>query len=325
MAKNLKWGIVGLGKIAHHFVKDLMLVDGSFPIAGASRSKEKAETFCNEYDIPNVHGSYNSLFQDSEVDIVYIATPHDSHCRLSIEAMESGKHVLCEKPCGVNEVEVQAMVDCAKRNNVFFMEALWSRFNPAIQEALRIIESGTIGNVNYINADFAFKSNASEESRAFNMELAGGALLDVGIYPIFLSYLLKGVPSEISAHAIFHNTKADLQTAATLMYPDGFSQVMGGFNSTSEMRAHIHGDKGRIILDPRWHETEGFSLWVSEENKHFHIPKKGKGYTHEVEECVRCVEGGLIQSPKWSFENSLDLVRILDQIRGQIGLVYPFE
>ncbi|MFK7905499.1 MAG: Gfo/Idh/MocA family protein, partial [Chitinophagales bacterium] len=191
--QTLQWGIIGLGKIAHSFCQDLQLVDNTAIAAVASRSTAKAEKFAAEYGAAKSYGSYQELFEDPNVDIVYIATPHDSHAEWSIAAMNAKKHVLCEKPLGVNQSQVKAMVEVAQQNSVFFMEALWSKFNPTIKTCIELAKSGTaIGEVNYVNADFTFSRNDADDSRMLNMELAGGSLLDMGIYPVFLAYSIFG-------------------------------------------------------------------------------------------------------------------------------------
>ncbi len=326
----LKWGIIGLGKIAHAFVKDLLLVEDVEISAVASRSIEKAKSFANEYNAPKAYGSYTELFQDSEVDVVYIATPHDSHANLSIEALNAGKHVLCEKPLAVNEQQVQAIIDAAKANGVFMMEAFWSRFNPTILAVLEDIKSGKIGEVNYVNVDFTFYREDDVNSRMLNMELAGGSLLDMGVYPCFLAYMTMGIPDEILASARFHETGADLQTSAIFKYKHGFANVMSGFVSQSDMCAKIYGTKGRILIPWIWHEAQGYyriegNKGMENDKTFFDLPTKGKGFTYEIEETKKCIQNGQLQSKLWSHQNSLDLIRITDRIRKQTGLKYPFE
>ncbi|MEZ4969836.1 MAG: Gfo/Idh/MocA family oxidoreductase [Flavobacteriaceae bacterium] len=187
MSKKINWGIIGLGNIARNFVKDLALVDEAQVYAAASRNLAKAKEFAAAHNISNAFGSYRELLECREVDVVYIATPHTSHCELSIMAMEHGKHVLCEKPMGVNRAEVEKMIAAAQKNKVFLMEALWSRFNPSIMKVKQLIGNGEIGPLAYVHADFAFYAlDRDFNGRVLNPELAGGSLLDIGIYPIFL-------------------------------------------------------------------------------------------------------------------------------------------
>jgi len=193
--KTPNWGILGLGKIANSFVQDLKLVHSTIA-AAASRSQQKANDFAQQYAISKAYGNYEALFEDPNVDIIYIATPHHAHADLAIKALNAGKHVLCEKPMGVNQKEVEGMVEAAKKNGVFLMEALWTRFNPTYQAIQKHLKNGDIGTVNFLNADFGFINKKPSEGRLLNINLAGGALLDIGIYPVFLAYSLFGKPDK---------------------------------------------------------------------------------------------------------------------------------
>ena len=322
----LRWGIVGLGNIAHQFMEDLRLVEKAQAVAVASRTVKKAAEFAGRYGVKKYYANYHKLFEDPEVDIVYIATPHDSHAGLSIAAMDAGKHVLCEKPLAVNRQQVESMVEAARQNNVFLMEALWSKFNPTIRECLHLVENGAIGSVNYVNADFTFYRQDKDSSRMLNMQLAGGSLLDMGVYPVFLAYTIFGKPEQILATARFHSTGADIQTSAILKFQNGIANVMSGFASQSDMKAKIYGTKGSIIIDPYWHEAQGYTLIMNEGKAERQVlPTKGKGFTYEIEECIRCIEQNQIESKAWSHQHSLGLIKILDEIRRQSGLRYPFE
>ena len=322
---KLRWGIIGLGKIAHKFVKDLLLIDTCELVAVASRSIEKAEEFGRTYGASNSYGTYEALFKDENVDIVYIGTPHNSHMTYALEAMQNGKHVLCEKPLAISRNQVEKLVQTARAQNVFLMEAFWTRFNPTMEEVLAKVKGGEIGEVNYINADFCFYRDADPGSRLLNLDLAGGALLDVGVYPIFLAYLILGYPKEVLAAAVKHETGADLQTAAILKYDSGLANVTCGFRSASDMVAKLYGTEGKIFIDKVWHESEGYRLEKDDQVEAFHLPKNGKGFTYEIRECVHCISEGRIESEKWSHQDSLNLISICDEVRRQIGLEYTNE
>ena len=326
MADKIRWGIVGPGKIAHSFAQDLKLVVDGELVAVASRNIDRAQEFGSEYGATECFGSYEELFKSKEVDVVYIATPHTSHAELSIKAMEHGKHILCEKPMGVNQFEVEKMRSTAKENNVFLMEALWSRFNPSIRRVKRMVDEGYIGGVRYLHADFAFYAlDRDEKGRVLNPMLAGGSLLDIGIYPIFLSYLLLGKPDTIHASSKFHKTGAEIQTSMIFEYPDAQAILYSGFTSKSEMKAEISGSKGTIFIHPRWHEPQGYSIEKEGETHDFELPTNGKGYTHEIDEVHHCLRAKKLQSDLWSHQNSMDLIQILDDVRKQTGIVFPFE
>ena len=326
MADKIRWGIVGPGNIAHSFAKDLQLVADGELVAVASRNLERAKEFGAEYGATSFFGSYEALFESKEVDVIYIATPHTSHAELSIKAMEHGKHVLCEKPMGVNRTEVEKMLSVARENKVFFMEALWSRFNPSIRKLKQMVDEESMGKLHYLHADFAFYAlDRDEKGRVLNPDLAGGSLLDIGIYPIFLSYLLLGMPDKIQASSKFYKTGIEIQTSMIFEYPDAQAILYSGYNSKSEMKAEISCSKGAIFLHPQWHVPQGYSVEKEGEIHDFELPTKGKGYTYEIEEVHLCLKAEKLQSDLWSHQNSLDLIQILDDVRKQTGVVFPFE
>ncbi len=229
---KIKWGIIGCGRIAHKFVSDLELIEDATLTAVASRSYEKADEFAQKHKAKKAYGSYDELFLDQDVDIVYIATPHHLHAELSIQAMENDKHVLCEKPLSINKKEAESIIETSQRTKRFFMEALWTRFNPSFVAAKKLIDEGAIGKVKYINADFAFRSEFSTEDRTLNINLGGGAILDIGIYPAFLCYSILGVPQEILAKSIFHKTaSSDIQTSMIFHYAEAQAVLYSSFES----------------------------------------------------------------------------------------------
>jgi predicted dehydrogenase len=241
-------------------------------------------------------------------------------------AMDNGKHVLCEKPFGIDSSQVEKMITAAKRNGVFLMEALWSRFNPAIKKAKQLILEGAIGQIGYLHADFAFYAlERSEEGRLLNPALAGGSLLDIGIYPIFLAYFILGKPEQILAASNFYKTGVEIQTSMIFNYPSSQAILYSGLNSKSEMKAEISGSKGSVFLDPRWHETQGYAIEQDGNLQHFDLPTTGKGYANEIEEVHQCLRAGRTESKLWTLENSRDLMGIMDEIRSQAAISFPFE
>jgi len=292
----MNWGIIGLGNIAHLFVQDLLLVKEASIGAVASRNQSKANRFAEKYKVAKAYGNYQALLKDPDIDIIYIATP---------------------------------MIAVAQEEGRFLMEAFWAKFNPSIKKVLALIDKGVIGAVNYVNADFTFYREDPDDSRMLNMDLAGGSLLDMGVYPLFLAYSIFGNPEQILATGRFHQTGADIQTAAILKFKNGIANMMSGFVSQSDMVAKIYGTKGRIYLHPYWHETQGFTLIEGNDGNtkttKMHYPTKGKGFTYEIEECMQCIQQGKLESPNWTHQNSVDLIGITDEIRRQAGLTYPFE
>jgi predicted dehydrogenase len=276
---KVKWGIIGLGNIAHQFANDLLLIEEAQLDAVASRNLEKAEEFAKNYNCKKAYASYDAIMNDDEIDILYIATPHDSHAVLTIKALQNNKHVLCEKPIALNYNDALQMINASKATNNFFMEAFWTRFNPSFQETFSKIKNGEIGDVKYINADFAFQAEKLEGNRMTDIKLGGGSLLDIGVYPLFLSYVLLGIPTEILAKSNFHETGADLQTSMILQYDNAQAILHSSFVSLSEMKATINGTKGRIDLNPLWFEAQSYTLIKNNQKTKFKLPTKGKGYT----------------------------------------------
>lgn len=325
-AKKIQWGIVGCGKIAHKFCQDMALIEDAELTAVASRSLQKAEEFASNYQSKKAYGSYDELFSDPEVEIVYIATPHILHAELSIKAMEHGKHVLCEKPLALNAKDASKMIEVSHRTDMFFMEALWTRFNPNIIEIKQKIDAGEIGEISYINADFSFKAPYGITNRTLALELGGGAILDIGIYPAFLTYLLLGKPKEIMATSLFHpETGCDMQSSMTFVYDHAQAVLYSGFTTNSDMVAKIYGTEGQIFIDKIWHMTQGYSLVKGDKKETFENKTLGLSYSYEIMECHKCLRLGKIQSDLWSHQNSLDLISILDQVRATVGLKYPQE
>ncbi|UWX56146.1 Gfo/Idh/MocA family oxidoreductase [Maribacter litopenaei] len=322
----VRWGIVGAGKIAHTFSKDLALVAGGTLTAVGSRSLEKAKEFAAEYGAAHTFGSYDALFESDTIDVVYIATPHTNHTELAIRAMQAGKHVLCEKPMGISRPEVERMVRVAKKEKVFLMEALWSRFNPTINAVKDLVDSGEIGDVGYLYSDFAFYAlDRDENGRLLNPDLAGGSLLDIGIYPIFLSYLMLGMPTDIMANVHFHKTGVEKQCSMVFDYPNAHAMLYSGLTTNSEMKSEISGSKGSIYINPRWHEATNYTLVKDGETKTVELPKIGKGYGHEIEEVHACLQEGKLESDLCTHQNSLDLIFLMDTIRLKTAIKFPFE
>ena len=246
--QKIKWGIIGLGNIANQFATDLQLLDDAELVAVASRNKDNAIAFAQKYNCAKAYDSYDALFADENVDIIYIATPHNSHAELSIKALENGKHVLCEKPIALSYADAVRMIEASKKHNKFFMEAFWTRFIPSVQDALAKVKNGEIGEVKYLKADFNFIGNEIPGSRLFDKQSGGGALFDVGVYPLFLSYIMCGIPNEIFAKSIFHENGIDLQTSIILQYENAQAILHTSIVSESDMKAVIAGTKGRIEL-----------------------------------------------------------------------------
>jgi predicted dehydrogenase len=322
---KVRWGIIGLGSIAHQFAKELMLVKEAQIVSVASRNLATANQFAKEYNCKHAYGSYEEIFNDDEIDILYIATPHNSHAVLTIKALQNNKHVLCEKPIALNYADAYKMTTASKKHNKFLMEAFWTRFNPSFLEVFDKIKKGEIGEIRYLNADFAFLANMAEKNRHTDLNLGGGALMDIGIYPLFLAYMILGTPNEIIAKANFHESGVDLQTSMILHYENAQAVLHAGVVCSSNGEAVISGTTGRIRLDSIWHMSQSYTLFKDNYETKYNLPTKGLGYTYEIEECHKCIRNNQIESDLWSHENSLELIKLLDAVRNKIGLVFPSE
>ena len=324
MEKNIKWGIIGLGNIAHKFAADLLLVEGAQIKAVASRDSQKAIDFAQTYHAENAFSSYKELAEDPDIDIVYIATPHTFHYKNTMMCLRSGKSVLCEKAFGMNAKEVESMVSEARKQNVFLMEALWTRFIPATEKLLELVNQNTIGEIKHIRADFGFIADKNPERRLFNKKLGGGSLLDVGIYPVYLSLLLLGLPYEIIAKAQMTESKVDSFCAMLFDYPNGNKAILeSSIESATRVEAYIYGNKGSIKMHKNFHHSKKLTIKLNgEESKTLQIDYIGNGYYHEIMEVMSCLRNHKIESSKMSHQMSLDLIGTLDKVRSKIGLTY---
>ncbi len=323
--KKIRWGILGTGIIARLFATGLKYVDDIELYAVGSRKLETAQSFADEFGFTKSYGSYLEVAQDPEVDVIYIATPHNLHFENTMMSLDNGKHVLCEKPFAINGKEVRLMTAKAEEKELFLMEAMWSRFLPNILKAKEIIDSGKIGRVKLITSYFGLKSELTAEQRHFNKDLGGGSLLDIGIYPVFLSLFVLGKPKSFIAAAGIGPTGVDNTMSMTFKYDNDvlsilFSTLIANPDTVSE----IHGDKGKIIFDKWWFTPVKFKVVDSSGNEtEFPSEHKGNGYNYEAEEVVKCIREGKTQSGLMSWKDSLQLIDMLDEIRKETGIFYP--
>lgn len=320
----IRFGIVGAGAIAHTFAKDIKLVEGAKLVAIASRSIEKANAFRSEYNLELSFGSYEEMALSDTIDAVYIATPHNFHKVQSILFMNNNKHVLCEKPIAVNSNELEEMIKNAKKNKVLLMEAMWTRYLPAFQKVKEVVESNILGKFKkaYLELGWSLISDYPVEKRLLNMDLAGGSILDIGVYPIAcFRYINKQDISKFYANASFHKTGVDTECILELEFNDGSSaKLKSSIKETLMKDAIFDFEKGRIIMN-RFHSSE--SVYINDE--HFELPFKGLGFVHEIESFVDSLNKGLLENPVMTYSESRDVMSIMDRARNQIGLKYPFE
>lgn len=327
--KVYNWGIIGLGKIARKFADDLKMLPNARLHAVASTSAERAAAFATEYGATHSYGSYEDIVTCPDLDVVYVATPHVLHTENTVFCLENGLPVVCEKPFAMNAADAHRMVDTARKNRVFLMEALWSLFIPGVQKAFELVESGAIGQLRSIKADLGFNMPTDPETRIYNKSLGAGSLLDLGIYPALLSVALLGKPGRenIKAVGAFTSTEVDESCAFLFQYPG--NRLMIGHSSIlshTSLTAELHGTEGYILMHPRFHHTKHLTLAKydgrSEIKEEIEIPYEGWGYHYEAAHVMQCLENDQLESDIASHEITLGLAETLDGIREEIGLEY---
>lgn len=326
MAQKIRWGILSTGRIANDFAEGLTAVDDAELVAVGSRRQATADEFGDQYGVPNRHASYEALANDPDVDVIYIGTPHTFHKENALLCIEAGKSVLLEKPFTINAGEAKVVIDAARAKGVFLMEAMWTRFIPAFVKLRELLAEGVIGDIRMLRAEFGFRREFDPEHRLFNPELGGGALLDVGIYPVSFSSMLFGRPQTIHSVATMGETGVDVQNGMVFHYENGEIAVLSSaIRTASAFEALIQGTEGTIRLHPRWWHTTGFTVQRGDEKEVYELPLKQNGYEYEAMEVGDCLRAGKTESAIMPLDESLALMEMLDTLRAQWGLKYPME
>jgi len=361
MKSPTRWGILGTGTIATQFAQGLKSVDQAQLHAVASRDETRAKAFAQRFSAPRGYGAYEELIADADVDIVYIATPHHRHRDDCVMTLEAGKATLCEKPFALNVQQAEQVYDLAKSKNTFCMEAMWMRFMPLVQTLKSRIDSGEIGDIEMINVDFGVPAPKDPENRFFNLQLGGGALLDRGVYCLSLAQYLLGKPSGLVSQVTLGPTGVDEQSTISLSYESGAIAVLNSsLNTKLRNEALVLGSRGSLTLGEYFFRPETLTLTPYQaptalsdpgssssrlkesikSNKLLrgavHVakglrsggsitrqPVDGNGYNYEAAEATRCVSEGLLESPHMTWQDSIDVIRCMDQVRDQWGLRYP--
>lgn len=326
MSKIYNWGILGCGHIARKFSNDLKFLPNAKLYAAASRDLQKANDFANEFGFEVAYGNYNDLVNDPNVDAVYIATPHSHHREHTLLCLNHKKPVLCEKAFAINKNEAEEMIACAKENNTFLMEAFWTVFQPSFMKAMEILESGALGKIKVIRSDFAFKALFDENRRLYNVNLGGGSLLDIGIYPVFAALTSLGKPDKIKTFADFSTTGSEESISMIFKYKGGeMANLTSSFSSVSPTQTEYWCEKGYLVLNSRWYAPTNITLAKNGEPvQTFHSGHKdGTGYQYEAAHVMECLDAGKIQSDRRTWEMTLDLMETLDRIRIDAGIFYP--
>ncbi|HEY0949820.1 Gfo/Idh/MocA family oxidoreductase [Nocardioides sp.] len=334
--ETIGWGILATGKIAHAFARDLALVPGARLAAVGSRRAESATAFAEEYAAPAAHGSYEELVSDPAVDVVYIATPHALHLDNARLAFEAGKHVLCEKPLTLDVADAEEMVRLAGAHDRFLMEAMWTACHPVVRELGERLRSGEFGMPRHLHAELGFRVDAPPEDRMLNPALGASALLDMGIYPLTIAHLLLGPAERLTATGDLSDRGIDLDVAVAGRYAGGALATMtASMTSYSSRRCEIATDRGRITMDDFHHPTSavftpyapGPGSWVVEPGAPVEVtgtePVLGQGYGNEIAEVGRCLREGLRESPLVPHQQTLTLLRQMDELRAQLGVAFP--
>ncbi len=327
MAERIRWGIAGTGVIADAFARDLRLLDDAELVAVGSRSQDAADRFADAHGIPHRHVGYDALAADPDVDAVYVAVPHTGHEAVSVTAIAAGKAVLCEKPFAVNAAQTERMIAAARAAGVFLMEAMWVRVLPH-QVALReLVAQGRIGEIRSLVVDRGEVLSSDPAHRVLDPALGGGALLDLGIYPVSFASMLLGAPERVAAFATSAATGVDAQTSAVFGYANGAQAlVTTALDVRTANTASITGTKGRIdIADWADGRLPGTLTLLDGTTQSLHFPREGKGLRFQAAEVGRCLRAGRTESPVMPLDETLSIMRTLDLMRQQFGLRYPGE
>ncbi len=327
MQEKIRWGIIGPGGIAKKFATGLTVVPDAELVAVGSRTQANADKFGDEFNIPRRYASYEQLAEDPEVDAVYVATPHPFHKENTLLCLKNGKAVLCEKPFTINLKEATEVVNFAREKGILLVEAMWTRYIPAMVKVRELIAQGAIGEVRMITSDFGFRAGFDPKSRAFDPALGGGGMLDVGIYCLSLSSMIFGNASRVTGMAHLGETNVDEQAAVILGYDKGkLSLFSTAVRTNTPMEAFILGTEGRIKIHSLFWKPTKLTLTVyGKEETDIDVPHEGNGYNYEAIEVGNCLRAGKLESDVMPLDETLAIMKTMDEIRAQWGLKYPME
>ncbi len=339
--QTIRWGILGTGYIATLFADGLTVVDDAKLTAVGSRTQASANAFGDKWNIPHRYSSYEALAADPDVDVIYVSTPHPYHCENTLLCLNAGKHVLVEKPFALNARQSRQMIDLARQKRLFLMEAMWTRYIPAMVQVRQWLADGEIGDVELVRANLSFMAAYDPRHRLFAPELGGGALLDVGIYPVSFAYMVLGSPKTICSTAALGKTGTDDRSSYFFGYDGGKTALLSsGVQLSVPVEADIIGTRGYIKIHQPWINPRVVTLakpaapgvparLIFEGNVYntqaVHAPTRGNGYNYEAVEVGECIRAGKLESDTLPLKESLDIMETLDKIRAQWGLTYPDE
>ena len=325
MSKIYNWGILGCGKIARKFSNDLKLLPNAHLYAASSRDYQKAVDFAAELGFEKAYGSYEEMVADPAVDVIYVATPHSHHHEHVLLCLHHGKAVLNEKAFAITLNEAKEMVESAREKGVFLMEAFWTRFQPSFVKTLEIIRSGELGPLKLVRSDFAFNAPKDPKNRLYNLELGGGSLLDIGIYPVFAALSALGKPEKIKALATFAASGAEESIAMAFQYPGGeLASLFSSFSCNSFVTTEYNCERGSIRMARRWMAPTTITVWHDDNSEEsFNFEQPGNGYQFEAAHVMECLDAGRTESNLMPLDFSLELMETLDRIRQEAGIPFP--
>jgi predicted dehydrogenase len=320
---RIRWGIVATGNISTAFTRDLVDMPDAEVVAVASRTAASAERFGDEFGIPHRHASYDALVADTDLDVVYVGTPHPQHYAVARACLAKGTAVLCEKPVTLNARQARDLVETARANKAFFAEAMWMRTNPVVRAMYDELRAGAIGEPLQVLADFGFQS-ADIPPRLLLPELGGGALLDLGVYPATFAYAALGRPDEVRAVAELSELGVDLNTAMVWRYDTGaVAALTCGMRAQTPGTASISGTEGRLQVPRYLFNPDHYVRITSAGEVRVDVPKTGLGYHYEAAEVMRCLREGLTESRLLPHDDTIGVLEVLDTAREQVGVRYP--
>jgi predicted dehydrogenase len=320
---TVRWGIVGPGRIADKVVRDLPLVEGATAVAVASRSAERAAAFASRHDIPRTHDSYRAIVDDPDVDVLYIATPHPQHRAVALAALRAGKAVLVEKAFTVTPEATREIAAVASENGVFAMEAMWTRFQPAIVRMRELIADGAVGEVRTLQVDLGVRTPLDPDDRFVAPELGGGALFDLTVYPISFAQMVLGTPDAVVAHGALAPSGVDVEEAVLLSYPGGrTASLLASLRCATPGAARVVGTGGWIDVPPRFHHPDSVVLCRNgSEPERIVAPPAGTGYSHELREVTDGVADGRSESTVMPLADTVAVQDVMGAVAGQLGMV----
>ncbi len=322
--REIRWGIIGPGRIASSVVQDFPHVPGATAVAVASRSMDRAQSFADEYGLDRAYGSYPEIMADDQLDALYIATPHPQHHALAVAALNAGKAVLVEKTFAATVAGATEMIETARRNRVFAMEAMWTRFQPAIVQARELILDGAIGEVRQVQADLGVDRPYDPTDRLFDPAQGGGAMLDLGVYVVSFAQHFLGTPDRVHVSGSLAPTSVDAEAGLLLAYDDGrAASLLMSLRGATPGAARIHGTRGWIEVPPRFHHPKRIVLHRSgSEPETFDRPPNGGGYSHELAEVTEGVRAGRTESAIMPLDDTLAVQRILNEACEALGVFH---